>query len=160
LDRLRPQPQPHPAPPGAPPPETRPADPLESAAVPPAEKEPALVLVIVGIVTAIAGVALFFAIFPSLVAYVRDPAGLVLNAPFVVYRVILLVVGLGMALGGALGTWQALNPSSAIFSDEDLRGRGKERYKSIDDMVDGGIYIGTGRRDRYGRRRGRRYRLW
>jgi hypothetical protein len=116
------------------------------------------ILIVVGIGTVLAGIGLFFYNFPYLWAYVQDPASAAVYAPYLVRRIVIQVISLGMVLGGALGTWQVINPSSEVFSPEDLKGTGKERYKSMDDMFDVGVYIGDGSGRRSRRRR--RYRLW
>jgi hypothetical protein len=111
------------------------------------------ILVIIGIVTAVAGAALFFYNFPFLREAFRDPATLVLMAPYVLRAVAIQVISMGMVLGGLLGIWRALVPSDeGNLSTEALYGAGQGRHESIDDLIDVGVWLGDGsshsRRDR------------
>jgi len=111
------------------------------------------VLVVIGIVTAVVGAALFFYNFPRLREVLRDPAALALMAPYVLRAIVIQVISMGMVLGGLLGIWRVLSPSDeGGFSTEELYGAGRQQHESMDELVDVGVWLG-GSGDHRGRRR-------
>lgn len=120
------------------------------------------VLVVVGIVLLVVGVALFFYNFPHLRDLVQNPEDLVRFAPYALRNVVIQVVSLAMVLGGLLGIWRAISPSEeGMFSSQDLYGTGRQRLESADDLVDVGVWLSSDQDDDepYGRRRRRRIRI-
>jgi hypothetical protein len=117
------------------------------------------IVVIIGIVTAVAGAALFFYNFPFLRAMLRDPAGLALMAPYVLRDIVVQVISMGMVLGGLLGVWRVLAPSDeGSLRTEALYGVGQDRHESADDLIDVGVWLDDGS-GHSGRSRRRRIRL-
>jgi hypothetical protein len=114
-------------------------------------------LMLVAVITLAGGGYLFFTNISYLIPVFQDPVAAVLSAPDIWGRVVLVVTGAAMVVGSLLGLWQSLSPSTAPpLIDLAEEGTGSDRYKSMDDMFDVGIYIGDSRSSRRRRRRGTR----
>ncbi|MBN1661282.1 MAG: hypothetical protein JXA93_23010 [Anaerolineae bacterium] len=114
-------------------------------------------LILVAVITLMGGVYFFFTNISYLIPVFQDPLAAVLSAPYIWGRVVLVVTGAAMVVGSLLGLWQSLSPSTAPpLIDLAQEGTGSNRYKSVDDMFEVGIYVGSSGSRRRRRRRGTR----
>jgi hypothetical protein len=114
-------------------------------------------LVVVAVITLIGGVYLFFTNVTYLIQVLQDPLAIVLSAPYIWGRVVLVVTGAAMMVGSLLGLWQSLSPSTApALIDLAQEATGSDRYKSVDDILEVGVYVGSSGSGRRRRRRGTR----
>ena len=114
-------------------------------------------LMVVAVITLIGGVYLFFTNVTYLIQVLQDPLAIVLSAPYIWGRVVLVVTGAAMVVGSLLGLWQSLSPSTApALIDLAQEATGSDRYKSVDDVLEVGVYVGSSGSGRRRRRRGTR----
>ena len=99
-------------------------------------------LIIVGLITIAGGVALALPNISLVMQFLRDPGANLLYTPYVVRRIVVLVVGLGMVAGGILGILWAFMPPSKE-SMEAAMGGDSGRHESVDDLVDVGVWLDT-----------------
>jgi hypothetical protein len=114
-------------------------------------------LLIVGLITIAGGVALALPNVSLVMQFLRDPGANLLYTPYLVRRIIALVVGLGMVAGGILGILWAFMPPSKEAMEAAMGGE-RGRDESVDDLVDVGVWLdtsGSGDRHSGSRRRGR-----
>jgi hypothetical protein len=118
-------------------------------------------LVIGGVIIVLAGTALFFYNFPYVREVATNPREALLWAPYTLRHLLVQVVSMGLVLGGAIGLWRAFSPQAEeLFAEQDARLRGRQRYESVDDLVDVGVWlVPGGDDDDDSRRRRRRIRL-
>ncbi len=107
-------------------------------------------LIVVGLVTITIGAILALPNLSFFIQFLKEPAAYVSYVPFLWRKTVILVVGLGMVAGGLYGILRAIAPSSGGLVEE--MAAGGDRYKSMDDLVDVGIWLG-GSGDHRGRRR-------
>jgi hypothetical protein len=117
-------------------------------------------LVLVGVIIILAGTALFFYNFPYVRELVLDPGQALVWGPYTLRRLLVQVVSMGLVLGGAIGLWRAFSPQAEeLFAEQDARLRGRQRYESVDDLVDVGVWLVPGGDDDDDRHRRRRRRI-
>ncbi|MGD8791661.1 MAG: hypothetical protein PVF47_03845 [Anaerolineae bacterium] len=117
-------------------------------------------LVLVGVIIILAGTALFFYNFPYVRELVLDPGQALVWGPYTLRRLLVQVVSMGLVLGGAIGLWRAFSPQAEeLFAGQDTRLRGRQRYESVDDLVDVGVWLVPGGDDDDDRHRRRRRRI-
>jgi hypothetical protein len=112
-------------------------------------------LVIVGLITIVGGAALALPNISFFIQFVQDPAANILYTPYLLRKLAILVVGLGMTAGGIVGILWAIVPSTKGAFPADALDAGADRYQSVDDLVDVGVWLDTtSGASRRGRRRG------
>jgi hypothetical protein len=114
-------------------------------------------LLIVGLITIVGGVVLALPNVSVVMQFLHDPGAYLLYTPYLVRRIVALVVGLGMVAGGILGIlWAFMPPSKESMGA--AMGGDSGRHESVDDLVDVGVWLdtsGSGGRHSRNRRRGR-----